>query len=178
MKEQEKEINKNWAGGIGLVGLGTFFLLAQNGLMPQLSEPPMFFMLFALGFIAWGIIANESGLFVPGGIFTGLALGITLLESSLTQYVYEDGGLFMIGFSLGWVSISLLTAVFHHKLVFWPFIPASIIGFIGFAVSLGGLWITLLEFAGKSWPLILVGLGIYMLWENSQSNSAEKTPKF
>jgi hypothetical protein len=104
---------------------------------------------------------------------SGLGLGI-ILETNQLGFVNveNDGGLFMLSFALGWVLITVLTAVFTPETHWWALIPAGIMGLIGGSILVGGAFEALLTFLGTFWPVILIGLGIWILIQSFRGNKA------
>jgi hypothetical protein len=69
----------------------------------------------------------------------------------------------MLSFALGWVLITVLTAVFTEETHWWALIPAAIMGLIGGTVLVGGFFETALTLLGKFWPVALIVLGASVL---------------
>jgi hypothetical protein len=83
----------------------------------------------------------------------------------------------MIIFGLGFASITLFTAFFADETHWWALIPGGIIATIGIAILSGGFMLTMLEWAGKLWPLILVAIGIQVIRESRRPKITEKEPE-
>ncbi|MEM7335929.1 MAG: hypothetical protein AAF490_27875 [Chloroflexota bacterium] len=165
-------------GGIILVGIGLLFLIGRFINFGGLVE---FLILPGLGaiFLLAGILKREAGLMIPGGILSGIGLGIVLSAGPFELLPgVEDGGLFLMSMGLGFISITFFSALFGKETHWWALIPGGILGFIGLAVSLGGVFITLLELVGTYWPLILVGVGVYTIYKAVKSPALkEKSPE-
>jgi hypothetical protein len=161
MKEQK---NNSWIGGLILIGIGALALVGQ--LAPNFfgEELGIYFVL-ALGllFLVWGIAARNIGPLIPGGILSGIGLGIILVESVNLPEGMDDGGLFMLAFALGWGLITLLSAVVTAKTQWWPLIPGGIMALIGLAVLFGGAFMQMLQWMGFLWPVILIVLGLALI---------------
>ena len=154
-----------WIGGLILIVVGLLFLLNGFFEMPALENLAIFFVLgLGIFFLAWGVIAREAGLMIPGGILTGIGLGIALVAG---PFEFEDGnlsgGVFMGAFALGWVLITVFTAIFTDETHWWPLIPAAIMALISGALLIEGLFMVALEWLGKLWPLALIIGGIAIL---------------
>ena len=156
-----KKQHDHVVGGIILVGIGVIALISQFVDLSRLDQ----FILPGLGaaFLLWGIVQRKAGPLIPGGILMGIGLGSLVVANNTSD---EAGGLFLIIFASGWMLIALLSAIFTAETQWWALIPAGIIGFIGMAVSVGGVAMTMLATLGKLWPLILIGVGIYVLIRN------------
>jgi hypothetical protein len=74
-----------------------------------------------------------------------------------------SGGLFLVGFSLGWALMTLLSPLTIEHVQWWPLIPGGIMAAIGAILLLGGFGLQLLTLIGVAWPLILVVIGVYLL---------------
>ena len=116
---------------------------------------------------------------IPGGIVSGIGLGIVLSAGPFEILPgVEDGGLFLISMGLGFASITFFSALFGDETHWWALIPGGILGFIGLAVSLGGIFFSLLEFVGTYWPLILIGVGGYSIYQAVKTPALkEKSPE-
>jgi len=149
-------------GGALLVAIGLLVLLAQNVKVESLG----LLFLPALGglFLIAGIIGRQVGFLIPGGILTGIGLGTLLQQSStVAGNSNAQGGVFFIGFALGWFLITGLSKLFTSETQWWALIPGTIMALIGGGLMLGGAALNVLEFAGRWWPLILVGLGLIII---------------
>ena len=135
------------------------------------------FVLLGLGvaFLAAGILTRESGWLIPGGILSGIAAGIALTGGPLARFVPaglipgDEGGLFLIAFGGGWFLITALSVVFTTRPQWWPLIPGAILTFIGLAVAFGSVFETLLVAAARLWPIALIALGLYLLFQTRRA---------
>ncbi|HEY0607984.1 MAG TPA: hypothetical protein VGD58_34045 [Herpetosiphonaceae bacterium] len=161
----------NMSAGLILIGIGLMVFLVNRLELGQLLIP-----LLGGSFLLWGILARAAGPLVPGGILSGIGLGIAL-TSQAGQTMSDDhtGGLFLLGFAAGWFSITLLSTLFTKDRQWWPLIPGGIMAVIGGSILLGGVWLELLSVisaawlsmlsvVGAVWPLGLIALGIFLLW--------------
>lgn len=147
--------------GLILVGIGLLFLFGQ---LTNIDNFGMVILpALAVIFTLWAIVTQTAGLFIPAGVFTGISLGIGLMESPLGNLVADDGGLFLLGFAGGWVFMTIMTAIFSRETYWWALIPAGIMGFIGTAIITEGILLQTLSYSNIIWPLALIGLGIYLV---------------
>lgn len=149
-------------GGTLLIAIGVLVLLAQN----IQTETLGLLFLPALGglFLIAGIIGREGGFIIPGGILTGIGLGVIFTQNpALIATETAQGGVFFIGFALGWFLITVLTKLFTNETHWWALIPGAIMALIGGGLMLGGAALNVLEFAGRWWPLVLVALGLVII---------------
>jgi hypothetical protein len=171
-----KQVEKNrdsLAGGLILVTIGLIALAGQFINFDSFPDLEMF-IVPAIGIVLllWGIITRQAGPIIPGGIMSGIGLGIVLIASPFEIVSpANEGGIFMLSFALGWVLITVLTAVFTPRTHFWPLIPAAIMALVGGTVLVGGIFETTLQLLGKLWPLALIALGAGILLQ-SASNKA------
>ncbi len=149
-------------GGALLVAIGLLVLLAQN----VQAETLGLLFLPALGglFLIAGIVGRQAGFIIPGGVLTGIGLGAIFTENpALAATKLAQGGVFFIGFALGWFLITVLSKLFTPNTQWWALIPGAIMVLIGGALMLGGTALNVLEFVGRWWPLILVALGLVII---------------
>ena len=148
--------------GIALIAIGAVVFLAQISNQPELTW--VIVPVLGLIFLIWGLVARSIGLIIPGGILSGIGLGLYfMLQSGIDRPDASSAGIFLLCFAGGWAMISLLSLVTQEGFQWWPLIPGGIIGVIGLALLGGGFGQELLKVAGYAWPLILVGIGIYLL---------------
>jgi hypothetical protein len=109
---------------------------------------------------------------IPGGIVTGLGLGIVASEL-LTNY-NDNGGLIVGGLGLGFIAIWVIGALFsipeHHP---WPLVPGGILLTIGVLLALGDTTTQLLTY----WPVVLIAIGLIVVVRAMISPSTPSTPE-
>jgi hypothetical protein len=150
-------------GGALLIAIGVLVLLAQNIKVETLG----LLFLPALGglFLIAGIIGRQVGFLIPGGILTGIGLGAIFTQNpQVVGTETAQGGVFFIGFALGWFLITVLSKLFTSETQWWALIPGAIMALIGGGLMLGGAALNVLEFVGHWWPLILVALGLVIIF--------------
>jgi len=85
-------------------------------LIEQYVESPWLGLIFlsALGgmFLLWGSMTRNIGLLIPGGVLSGLGLGM-LIEGWLLGDLSGDAeaAVFLLTLALGWALVSLLSAL-------------------------------------------------------------------
>ena len=140
--------------GVVLIALGVLFLVGQY--VPNAGR----YIPLVVGLALFGLFlaTRQYGLLIPGGIVTGVGVGILLAEA-----VPERGGLFLMALGGGFISIwaiaSLLRMRENH---WWPLIPGGILLTLG-VVDLadeGGQLGDLLDLA---WPVALIVLGVLVV---------------
>ncbi len=159
--EPTRDAKNDRAAGVILVGLGLLFLAGQF-----LNLGVWILPILAIGFLGIGIAHRNVGWMIPGGILSGISLGILLMEQRLVQGDAE-GGVFLLAFAAGWAVIYLASRLFSDHPQTWALIPGGIMALIGAGVLLdaAGMAWPLLAFQGLGmlWPLILVAIGAYIL---------------
>ena len=156
--------NRN--GALAMIGVGAFLLALTVVDRVSLALPVL-----GVAFLAAGVLTREAGWLIPGGIMGGISLGIFLIEGPFRLAGEEgEGGLFMLAFALGWF-IMVPLSLFTRERLWWALIPAGIMGLIGLAALLGGIWGGALRLAGLIWPVGLIVGGLYLLYRYRQPAS-------
>ncbi len=160
--------DRGWAGGAALIVIGTVLLLTmldRSEILGMIILP-----LVGMVMIAWGLMARSAAPLIPGGILTGLGIGVVLLR---TVYVNAlgttQGAVILIALGLGFLVIMPLTLVVQPSTHWWPAIPGSILVVIGALLALGESGLPFLSFVGTFWPLALIIAGILIIWR-AQTN--------
>jgi hypothetical protein len=157
-----REVRGRWMAGIALIAIGVLVLVAQFAKSETLGL--LFLPGLGLIFLIWGSAAHSVGLLIPGGILSGIGLGVYLMGGPLSHLEGQtEGAVFLLSFAAGWGLIALLSGLVCRETHWWPLIPGGIMAFIGGMLLIGGAALTALEWAGKAWPLILIGFGLYLL---------------
>jgi hypothetical protein len=114
-------------------------------------------LLLGLAFIGWAIMGRVCGLLIPGGILTGLGVGV-LAERWLGHGGGQQDGVFLLCFAGGWVLIPVLTLGVFRRVIWWPLIPAALIGLTGLGQLGYPEWGWALRDARNYWPYALIAL--------------------
>ncbi|MBC8506841.1 MAG: hypothetical protein ISR58_00735 [Anaerolineales bacterium] len=163
-------------GGILLV-LAGFFMLLQQFTVIELTGS-IFFGALALFFILWGATTRNIGLLIPGGILSGMSLGVFLIEDN-TGIIPEhlEGTTFLLSLALGFALITVLGLIFTNAKAWWALIVAGI-------MSLVAVGVAIVESPGSSaikpvaeaffrslnylWPVALVALGLWIIFKKNE----------
>jgi hypothetical protein len=165
--EQTAAPKNNRTTGIILIIIGVIALLGQ--FLAQFNLTYLILPGLGLGFIAWGILTRQAGLLIPGGILSGIGLGVILTGSMGGAESEMDGAVFLLSFAAGWGLITLLSAIFTDETHWWPLIPGGIMAAIGAALLIGDSALTVLEFVGRTWPILLIAIGVYLVWRQRRT---------
>jgi hypothetical protein len=136
--------------GLALIAVGSFLLVVQA--IPDAGR------LVPLGlgivFLVAGVARRVYGFVVPGGILTGVGLGVAL---SGWLPAAPAGGLVLLSMAAGFLSIWVIgSALRLPENHWWPFIPGTVLGIVGLAVLGGDAFVELLRW----WPLALIVIGV------------------
>ncbi len=157
-------------GGVLLVLGGLFMLL--NQFMEINISGGVFLAALGLFFIFWGATIHNAGLLIPGGILTGMSIGVFLVEDMNALPEYTQGGAFVISLALGFALITLLTRIFTDCVHWWALIVAGILALVGTGIiivempnasMLQQVVETAFTVSQYLWPLVLVGLGLWII---------------
>ena len=169
MNEKASEQRNTVIAGLMLIGIGLVVLVGQ---MVDVNWAGMMIPgLLGVLFMLWGVLSRSSGLIIPGGILSGIGLGILLIANpAFTLFSgFDEGGIFMLAFAAGWVSITVMTALFGEETHWWALIPGGIMALIGGAILFGGVLMAGLAFLGKIWPVFLILAGIALIARRSKT---------
>jgi len=157
MDEIKNKHRSELVGGGVLILLGVIFLIGQW--LPEAIG--MLIPLFiGLVLLFWGVLVRHPGPIIPGGIMTGIGIGVLLTEQFFPT---ANEAIFLFGFASGWVLITIMTALFTKETHWWPLIVAAIMVVVAAAATFGGFLLTLLSWAGNVWPLALILVGVYLI---------------
>jgi len=137
-----------------LIGAGVLFLLGQFAFFPGFGD---IVLLLIGGIFLYAYFTTKPayriGFLIPGAILTGIGVG-TFLEHMPGIDLLFGGNIVAITLGLGFCAIW-----FFDRRHWWSLIPGGII-------LLGGL--SSLFQVGALWPIILIGLGVYLLYEQTR----------
>jgi hypothetical protein len=111
-------------------------------------------LVIGLGFVTWWAVGGGFGLMVPGGVLSGIGVGLILEEAGF----YGDAVPFGLG--LGFLAIYVLDAVRRREWSrWWPLVPGVVLVGVGLFGDTSA-WESL---GGFGWPLILIAVGVVVL---------------
>jgi hypothetical protein len=161
------ERNRGWIVGAFLIVIGILSLVGQfakDGWLALLFLPAL-----ALTFLIWGAVSREAGFVIPAGILGGVSLGTILERATPGLTGQETGAVFVLALAAGFAVITPLTAIVAGRAHWWALLVAGILGLVGGALLAGGVAMEALKVAGQAWPLILIGLGVYIIFKRRES---------
>lgn len=158
----EHHVNGRLFGGLALIVVGLLVLLANTTQSELLGL--MFMPGLGIALLAYGLYTREYGFVVPGGIVTGLGLGILFAVRILTLEGTGTAGVIMLGLAAGFLAISVFSPYVGKPFFSWPIIPAGIIGLIGVMLLVGGVMLDVLAFVSNAWPIFLVAAGLLVIF--------------
>jgi hypothetical protein len=92
-----------------------------------------------LGLLGAFFYTRNYGFLVPGGIMTGLGIGIIVSQTVAWTTPEGEGGAVVLGLGVGFALVWLIgTLVETGRPNFWALIPAGILSTIGALLILGG----------------------------------------
>ena len=129
-------------------------------------DPAMPWIMLALGaaMLGWGMATRSAGALIPGGIVTGIGLGIILIGTTALDNNERSGGLFLMVMALGFLSITLTTLLFTKETHWWALIPGGIIFAVGLAIYLGGVYLEALNLLNIAGAAALFLFGAWLIY--------------
>ena len=128
-------------------------------------------IVLGVGMLVWGSVTHRSGWIIPGGVLSGIGLGILAMQGPWQIPIADQNGVFLLCFAMGWFLITLLTALFTCT-QWWALIPGGIMALIGgsILVTNGAIrWMDLnLVYA---FILIVIGLILLVFRGREKNNS-------
>ncbi len=110
-----------------------------------------------IAFLVAYALTRHYGFLVPGGIMTGLGIGI--IYENRTQ---GQGVPVLLGLGLGFLSIYLIDAAGRRTARgWWPLIPGGVLTLIGLLQAAGRTGV--LGDISRWWPVVLIAIGAYLL---------------
>jgi hypothetical protein len=152
-----------WVGGLVLILLGVIFLIQQ--IKPDLIGGWVFIIGLALVFLVAYVMTRQYGFLIPGCIFLGIGIPLALTESNIVADTTGEGGLIVLGLALGFLAIWLVDMLVARGRpgAWWPLIPGVILFLVGVSIlSENQAW---LQDIGQWWPLILIVIGVWILFD-------------
>lgn len=113
-------------------------------------------LLLGLAFIGWAAFDRVAGLLVPGGILTGVGVGILLRPE-------HGNAVFLFAMAGGFALIPVLSLLIFQRRMGWPFFPAAGLVLAGLTQLAGSAVQRWLHDIGPLWPYGLIVIALYLL---------------
>jgi hypothetical protein len=156
----EKKINNlrnhGIAAGVLLILLGVGTLLQR-----WFDVGNFVVLLLGLGMLAWGSVSHRTGWIIPGGVLTGIGLGILATQGPWQIPAADQNAIFLLCFAFGWCLITILSALFTC-MQWWALIPGGIMAVIGGSILItnGNIrW----EDLNLVYAIVLITIGLVLL---------------
>ncbi len=165
-KKNSHMFNHRLVGGIILILFGLTVLLQQWFDISAYAT-----LVLGCAMLVWGSVSHRSGWIIPGGVLSGIGLGILVMEGPWHFPVEQQNGVFLLCFAMGWFLITLLTALFTCT-QWWALIPGGIMALIGgsILVTKGAVrW----EDLNMVYAVILIFIGLILLVYRGRSKKNE-----
>jgi hypothetical protein len=144
--------------GLLLIAGGVLWVLVANTDLDGTVVVPG----IGAGFLAAYLLTRRFGLLVPGGILTGLGVGLVVAAQN------GPGEAVVLGLGLGFVAITVLDAVLGEgRAAWWPLIPGGILTLVGGSQIAG-----IRDIGVYLGPVALIAVGILLLWRPSRRRDA------
>ncbi|MCS6801706.1 MAG: hypothetical protein RMM58_11395 [Chloroflexota bacterium] len=144
-----------WLGGGVLVLIGVLLLIAQ--VVPNFGQ--FVALIIGLTFLAASFVTRAYGLLIPGGIVTGVGVGIVLAANTSGPLA---GALFLFALAAGFVLVWVGGIVLRVQPAggWWPLLPAFFIALAGLT-ALGSQGLEWMWQYG--WPVVLIAVGGFLI---------------
>jgi hypothetical protein len=124
-KKINNRTNHRLVAGIVLILFGATVLLQR-----WFDVSTYVVLLLGCAMLVWGSITHRSGWIIPGGVLSGIGLGILVMEGPWHFPIELQNGVFLLCFAFGWFLITFLTALFTCT-QWWALIPGGIMAIVG-----------------------------------------------
>ncbi len=128
-------------------------------------------LLLGIGMLVWGSVSRRTGWIIPGGVLTGIGLGIMAMEGRWLFPHFDQNGVFLICFAFGWFLITLLSGLFTCT-QWWALIPGGIMTVIGGSI-LAANGAVRWEDLNLIYAVILMSVGLILLAYGGRSKKNE-----
>jgi len=148
--------NNRIAAGVILILFGAATLLQR-----WFNIGSFIVLLLGLFMLVWGSTQRRTGWIIPGGVLTGIGLGILAMEGPWQFPSVDQNGIFLLCFAFGWLMITILTAIFTC-IQWWALIPGGIMALIGSIILVSNGAIPL-EDLNLVYAVALIAVGLILL---------------
>jgi hypothetical protein len=178
--------------GVLFIICGMVLLLDQNlktGWLSLLLLPAI-----GLSFLYGGYRTQKYGLIIPGGLLTGLGIGVFIFFTRLLDLGWANRvGFLLLAFGFGWAIVVLATYLLFNHIPWWAVVTGAVIASIGLVFLLTPMRVTdfalyvgcALGLAMLAWGvsrrlfgliipgclLLGIGIGVYAAWSGVAESS-------
>lgn len=158
------------ATGLVLIVIGLVLYFLQGTTQGNVVA----FLLVGGIFIAAFLSEREYGYLVPGGVLTGLGVGLLIEDWSLLSVAQPVP----FGLGCGFLLVYALDRLFTRASNWWPLIPGGILVLVGIGAQRGVVrWLF-----REGWPLALVAVGLFLVLRGlfgsaDEERESEATPE-
>ena len=175
MTEQQHQPSKQ-AGGFGpifwgIIAIAGGALIVLGQFMDLDVAMPWITLALGVAMLGYGIVMRTPAGLIPGGIVTGVGVGLTVVGPASIDSGERGAGLFLLCLALGFLSIPITTRLLTDEMHWWAFIPGGIIFLVGLAVMFGGAFMQALNLVQIGGALALVGLGVWLIYTYAKRRS-------
>lgn len=158
---------RNLAPGVILIALGALFFVIQ---LTDVGGESVVAVIGCAFLVAYAF-TRQYGFLVPGGIMTGLGLGIVWQSQAMP----EEGGVVVLGLGAGFLSIYVIDLLVRRaSALWWPIVPGGILTTIGILIEADR--IDMLAGLEWGWPLVLIAIGAILLIRQLRRREEPPTP--
>lgn len=149
--------------GFALIGIGAVLLVGALTDVGGEMVPG----LIGLGFLAAYVRTRAYGFLVPGGILTGLGVGLVLEGQGVAGEVVP------LGLGLGFLAVAVMGRLAGEDWPgwWWPLIPGGVLTAVG-TIGLAERW----EVGRYVVPGVLIVIGASLLFRRPGGRSADRDP--
>jgi len=129
-------------------------------------------LLLGIGMLTLGSVLHRGGWLIPGGVLTGIGLGILVTEGPWSIPGLDHSGLFLLCFAVGWFLITALSALFTTCTLWWALIPGGIMAVLGI-IMLATRGNVRWEDLNLVFAAILITIGVTLLSSKSRAKKSD-----
>ncbi len=119
----------------------------------------------SLSLLIWGFYRKSIGLIIPSCLIGSSGLGVFIAWRSTIEEIHPLArvGIMLVIFALGWGLITVFSRRVTSEFMWWPLIPACVIGVTGLGLYIGGNQSGARKFIGNTGSITLIIFGLYIL---------------
>ena len=150
-----------------LIGLGVFFLFWQVFDLPGGG----LFLTLGAAFLIARVATGQYGFAVPAGVLLGFGSFIAMQQAGVP--LADGGGWYFLLLGAGFLAVYVIGARWELTWPFYPAIGCAAFGLLLIARPYYGV-LGQLAWLSSLWPLVLVGIGVWLLLRDRVPAEARK----